>query len=86
VCIGAFVATAQHSAFLGAWYLNPGILPKLRFMAKLLLANLALWLCTSVVFAQNAAVTIIDTRHYSSVLGEIRNYLIFLPPVYHQHP
>src|SRR6266487_5764437 len=27
-------------------------------------------------------VTIIDSRHYSNVFGEIRNYRIFLPPGY----
>src|ERR1044072_8433697 len=27
-------------------------------------------------------VTIIDSRHYSTVFGEIRNYRIFLPPGY----
>ena len=31
-------------------------------------------------------VTIIDSRHYSTVLGEIRNYRIFLPPGYSDHP
>jgi S-formylglutathione hydrolase FrmB len=33
-------------------------------------------------FAQADDVTIIDSRHYSNVLGEIRNYRIFLPPGY----
>ena len=33
--------------------------------------------------AQNAGkVTIIDSKHYSSVFGETRNYRIFLPPDY----
>jgi poly(3-hydroxybutyrate) depolymerase len=33
--------------------------------------------------AQNAGkATIIDSRHYSSVFGETRNYRIFLPPGY----
>src|SRR5256714_15617581 len=27
-------------------------------------------------------VTIIDSRHYSNVFGEIRNYRVFLPPRY----
>ena len=31
-------------------------------------------------------VTIIDSRHYSNVLGEIRNYRIFLPPDYFNNP
>ena len=37
--------------------------------------------------AQNAdSVTIIDSRHYSNVFGEIRNYRIFLPPGYFNNP
>lgn len=33
--------------------------------------------------AQKAGdVTIMDSRHYSNVFGEIRNYRIFLPPGY----
>jgi hypothetical protein len=36
--------------------------------------------------AQSAAgVTIIDSRHYSNVFGEIRNYRIFLPPGYYNN-
>lgn len=31
-------------------------------------------------------VTIIDSGHYSSVFGEIRNYRIFLPPGYNENP
>jgi poly(3-hydroxybutyrate) depolymerase len=31
-------------------------------------------------------VTIIDTKHYSNVLGEIRNYRVFLPPDYYNQP
>ncbi len=31
-------------------------------------------------------VTIIDSRHYSTVLGEMRNYRIFLPPGYSENP
>lgn len=31
-------------------------------------------------------VTILDGRHYSSVFGETRNYRIFLPPGYFEHP
>src|SRR5690554_5244683 len=29
---------------------------------------------------------IIDSRHYSHVLGELRNYRIFLPQDYYKHP
>ncbi len=39
---------------------------------------------TGYSFAGN--VTIIDTFHYSTVLGEIRNYRIFLPPGYEENP
>jgi hypothetical protein len=31
-------------------------------------------------------VRIIDSRHYSNVLGEIRNFRIFLPPGYYENP
>jgi len=31
-------------------------------------------------------VTIIDSRHYSNVFGETRNYRIFLPPGYYDNP
>ena len=31
-------------------------------------------------------VTIIDSRHYSSVFGEVRNYRIFLPHGYYENP
>jgi S-formylglutathione hydrolase FrmB len=31
-------------------------------------------------------VTIIDSRHYSNVFGEIRNFRIFLPPGYNENP
>lgn len=34
--------------------------------------------------AQN--VSIIDSRHYSNVFGEIRNFRIFLPPGYNENP
>ncbi len=30
--------------------------------------------------------SIIDSRHYSNVFGEIRSYRIFLPPGYYDHP
>src|SRR5258708_39053967 len=37
--------------------------------------------------AQNANdVTIIDSRHYSRVFGEMRNFRIFLPPNYFDNP
>ena len=37
--------------------------------------------------AQNTGeTTIIDSRHYSNVFGEIRNYRIFLPPGYFDNP
>jgi S-formylglutathione hydrolase FrmB len=36
------------------------------------------------VYAGN--VTIIDSRHYSTVFGEVRNFRIFLPPGYYDNP
>ena len=41
--------------------------------------------CTT-SFPQAKEVTIIDSRHYSQIMGEIRNYRIFLPPGYDDHP
>lgn len=38
----------------------------------------------SVVCAQEATIT--EGRHYSNVLGEVRNYRIFLPPGYSENP
>jgi poly(3-hydroxybutyrate) depolymerase len=39
------------------------------------------------VNAQHAdSVTIVDSRHYSNVFGETRNYRIFLPPGYFDNP
>ena len=35
---------------------------------------------------QTTNVTIIDSRHYSNVFGEMRNYRIFLPPDYFDNP
>ncbi|MBK9389789.1 MAG: hypothetical protein IPN68_06215 [Bacteroidetes bacterium] len=32
------------------------------------------------------SVTIIDSKHYSSVFGEIRNFRVFLPPGYYNNP
>ncbi len=46
---------------------------------------LLILVCTT-SFAQADEVTIIDSRHYSNVLGEIRNYRIFLPPGYYDNP
>lgn len=40
---------------------------------------------TSVASDPNG-VTIIDSRHYSTVFGEIRNYRVFLPPGYSENP
>ena len=47
---------------------------------------LLLMLVCGTSFAQADDVTIIDSRHYSNVLGEIRNYRIFLPPGYYDNP
>ena len=56
------------------------------------------WIYTSILFlilsgtgiasgvAENDSVRIIDSRHYSNIFGEIRNYRVFLPPGYHSNP
>ena len=52
---------------------------------KLILAFLLLQFFSSPFMMgaeQTDSVTIIDSRHYSNVLGEIRNYRVFLPPGY----
>ncbi len=38
------------------------------------------------IYSQADKVSIIDSRHYSNVLGENRNYRIFLPPGYDENP
>ncbi|MEP6951122.1 MAG: alpha/beta hydrolase-fold protein [Ginsengibacter sp.] len=39
------------------------------------------------IHAQNATdITVIDSRHYSTVFGEMRNFRIFLPPHYFDNP
>lgn len=48
----------------------------------LLLAKLVFFSC----LAYSGGVIIIDSRHYSQVFGEIRNYRIFLPPGYYENP
>ena len=46
-----------------------------------------LLLFSSPTNAQHAdSVTIVDSRHYSNVFGETRNYRIFLPPGYFENP
>ena len=47
---------------------------------------LLLLLVCGTSFAQENEVSIIDSRHYSHVFGEIRNYRIFLPPDYFDNP
>lgn len=47
---------------------------------------LLLMLVCGTSFAQADEVSIIDSRHYSNVFGEIRNYRIFLPPGYYDSP
>ncbi|MCK4746696.1 MAG: hypothetical protein KAT15_06665, partial [Bacteroidales bacterium] len=47
---------------------------------------LLLMLVSGTSFAQADDVTIIDSRHYSNVFGEMRNYRIFLPPGYYDNP
>lgn len=38
-----------------------------------------------VIAQERDSATIIDSRHYSNVFGETRNYRVFLPPSYSQH-
>ena len=47
--------------------------------------SLLLLLSMSLVTAYGGDVTIIDARHYSKVLGEVRNFRIFLPPDYFEN-
>ena len=55
---------------------------------RIIIACLFLWLLSAFrVNAQNVSdVTIIDSAHYSIVLGETRSYRIFLPPHYFGNP
>lgn len=54
---------------------------------KSFIPSLILFLCIfTQMHAQDGDVTIIDSKHYSTVLGETRNYRIFLPPDYHNNP
>ena len=55
-------------------------------MAKPFLTILLFLIGSSTAIAQSDAVTIVDAQHYSHVFGEIRNFRVFLPPGYHQHP
>ncbi len=52
------------------------------FLSRFLFAGL--FFCSRYLFAGD--VTIIDSRHYSNVFGEIRNFRIFLPPDYFEKP
>ncbi len=54
----------------------PAILSRFLFVGMFLFPNS--------LFAGD--VTIIDSRHYSNVFGEIRNFRVFLPPGYYEHP
>ena len=49
---------------------------------KSFFSTLILLTSLNLLQAQSSAVTIIDTRHYSRVFGEVRNYRVFLPPGY----
>jgi len=57
-----------------------------RVMKSFTTSFLLLMLVCGTSFAQADDVKIIDSRHYSNVLGEIRNYRIFLPPGYNDTP
>lgn len=53
---------------------------------KLLSYSQVLFLVLNVHFCYAGDVMIIDAKHYSNVLNEIRNYRIFLPPDYFEQP
>ena len=53
---------------------------------RLAKASLVFLLCCFSFHILASEVTIIDSRHYSNVFGEIRNYRIFLPPGYYELP
>src|SRR4030095_1145397 len=55
-------------------------------MIRKLLAHLLRVIIPILSRAQPAGVTILDSRHYSNVFGEIRNFRIFLPPGYFTNP
>lgn len=56
-------------------------------MIRRILKNVALWLIFILISVTAAGqANIIDSRHYSHVLGEFRNYRIFLPPGYDVNP
>ncbi len=47
---------------------------------------ISFFILTAQLSFAGGGVTIIDGRHYSNTFGEIRNYRIFLPPGYYDHP
>jgi len=53
-----------------------------------LIVNSVFWLLLAVITRAQLAggVTILDSRHYSNVFGEMRSYRIFLPPGYFDNP
>lgn len=59
-------------------------------MKRKLISAICFFFLLSFVFnslkVQAGDVTIVDSRHYSTVFGEIRNYRIFLPPGYSENP
>lgn len=60
---------------------------KIHKRRRFLLIGLLLLTCVCSTTAQPAnKATIIDSRHYSNIFGETRNYRIFLPSGYFNHP
>ena len=55
-------------------------------MKSFITSFLLLMLVCGTFYAQSDDVSIIDSRHYSNVFGENRNYRIFLPPGYYDNP
>ena len=53
---------------------------------KAVLSLTAFFLSISFHLFPQQGVSIIDSRHYSSIFGETRNYRVFLPPGYYKNP
>jgi poly(3-hydroxybutyrate) depolymerase len=58
----------------------------IRFFAIVVFVAMIFTAESSAAYSGQDSVTIIDSKHYSSVFGEIRNYRVFLPPGYFNNP
>jgi S-formylglutathione hydrolase FrmB len=57
-----------------------------KILQSITLSALLLLIFAQSLSAADGEATIIDSRHYSNVFGEVRNYRIFLPPGYSENP